>query len=109
MDKNESSTTRQPKQTKPHAPLFGKRLSSVVLATQSNGGSSSQRLASAIEHHGSGRKSLSESTFMDPGPASGNVSLRKQFSKEEEHIRSLKMAKSFEDENLLFQVSAVSL
>ncbi|CAN1807088.1 Acyl-CoA-binding domain-containing protein 6 [Linum perenne] len=38
-----------------------------------------QSLASAIEQHGSGRMSLSESSVMDPGCASGNLSLRKQF------------------------------
>lgn len=41
-------------------------------------------LASAIEQHGSGRKSLSESLLVDPHSAPGNVSLRKQFYNEEE-------------------------
>lgn len=56
-----------------------------------------QNLASAIEQHGSGRKSMSESSLIDPEPASGNTSLRKKFHNEEE-IMALKMAKSSLDE-----------
>ncbi|XP_059632689.1 acyl-CoA-binding domain-containing protein 6 isoform X2 [Cornus florida] len=57
-----------------------------------------QNLASAIEQHGSGRKSLSESLIVDPNPVSGNASLRKQFHNEEESVVA-KMAKSSEDES----------
>ncbi|CAI0466711.1 unnamed protein product [Linum tenue] len=58
-----------------------------------------QNLASAIEQHGSGRKSMSESAIMDSGCASGNVSLRKQFH-EEEHNRVVKMVKSSDEGNV---------
>lgn len=67
-------------------------LSSTGLATQLNNGTflgpvgavAKQNLASVIEHHGSGRRSLSESLTGDPHSASGNTSLRKQFHHEEE-------------------------
>ncbi|CAN0900568.1 Acyl-CoA-binding domain-containing protein 6 [Linum grandiflorum] len=59
-----------------------------------------QNLASAIEHHGSGRKSLSDSSVLDPGCASGNVSLRKQFH-EEEHNRIVKTVGSSDEGNYL--------
>ncbi|XP_052189359.1 acyl-CoA-binding domain-containing protein 4 [Diospyros lotus] len=55
-----------------------------------------QNLASAIEHHGSGRRSLSESLLADPNPASGNILLRKQFHSDEYNMNP-KMAKSSED------------
>ncbi|WJX96108.1 hypothetical protein P8452_77354 [Trifolium repens] len=50
-----------------------------------------KNLASAIEH-GSGRKSLSES--VDPNYHSTNVSLRKQFDRDEEYIADVKMDKN---------------
>lgn len=43
-----------------------------------------QNIASTVEHHGSGRRSLSESLLVDSYAGSGNVSLRKQFHDEEE-------------------------
>lgn len=55
-----------------------------------------QNLASAIEQHGSGRKSLSESLLVDPNTAPGNVSLRKQFYNEEENADT-QVTKSSED------------
>ncbi|XP_057771991.1 uncharacterized protein LOC130991673 [Salvia miltiorrhiza] len=54
-------------------------------------------LASAIEQHGSGRKSLSESLLVDPNSAPGNVSLRKQFYNEE--TADVTTTKSSEDKN----------
>ncbi|XP_047981397.1 acyl-CoA-binding domain-containing protein 6 isoform X2 [Salvia hispanica] len=54
-------------------------------------------LASAIEQHGSGRKSLSESLLVDPNSATGNVSLRKQFYNEE--TAEVTTTKSLEDKN----------
>nr|GEU98173.1 hypothetical protein [Tanacetum cinerariifolium] len=45
-----------------------------------------QNLASAIEHHGSGRKSLSESLLVDPNH--GNVSLRKENADEDMALKS---------------------
>ncbi|XP_031396498.1 acyl-CoA-binding domain-containing protein 6 [Punica granatum] len=111
VDKNESSMGRRPNDSKAPGSLFGKRLSS-RLANQLSGGSSRrlvdsvarQNLASVIEQHGSGRKSLSESTLTDSNPPSGNVSLRKQFSNEEDYSRTLKIAKCLEEESSLSQV-----
>lgn len=93
--------------------LSEKRLSSVAMATQLNNGSSQrsvdsvarQNLASAIEQHGSGRKSLSESSLVDANTISGNVSLGKQFQNEEEYSTAVKPAKSLEDETSFSQVS----
>ncbi|XP_050220345.1 acyl-CoA-binding domain-containing protein 4 isoform X2 [Mercurialis annua] len=103
MDKNESSMSRQSAASKGAGPLFGKRSSSAALAVQLSTGSSQrsvdslarQHLVSADEHHGSGRKSLSE-PLVDPNSVSGNVSLRKQFHAEE-HSTNIKTAKSLED------------
>ncbi|XAR57117.1 hypothetical protein NMG60_11025147 [Bertholletia excelsa] len=93
MEKNESSMGRQLATSK-----------GAGLATQPNNESfrgsvdtaAKPNLASVIEQHGSGRKSLSESLLVDPNPASGNVSLRKQFHIEEDSLNA-KMAKSSED------------
>ncbi|XP_062174960.1 acyl-CoA-binding domain-containing protein 6 isoform X2 [Alnus glutinosa] len=90
--------------------LFEKRSSSTGLATQLSNDSSQhsvdsvvrQNLASAIEQHGSGRKSLSEFTIIDPNPVSGIVSLRKQFHNEEE-FNAVKMPKGSEDDNSSLQ------
>lgn len=54
-------------------------------------------LASAVEQHASGRKSLSDSPN-DPYPISGSVSLRRQFHHEEEYNLALKMQKSLGDD-----------
>ncbi|CAH8391996.1 unnamed protein product [Eruca vesicaria subsp. sativa] len=103
IDKNKSEsspTTHQLTTSKKNHGrlLFGKRSSSssAVLTSDESVKASSQRLidsvarqklASAIEEHGgSGRRSLSEIAFADHrNPSSGNVSLRKQFSTEEEY------------------------
>ncbi|KAF8387894.1 hypothetical protein HHK36_026556 [Tetracentron sinense] len=58
-----------------------------------------QSLASALEKHGSSRKSTSESSFVNPNPAAGNVSLHKQFNNEEEYNMALKILKNREDED----------
>lgn len=68
-----------------------------------------QNLASAIEHHGSGRKSLSEFSVIEPNPVSGNLSLRKQFHNEEEHKMAIKMPKGSEDDNHSLQVNCRSV
>ncbi|CAI0626908.1 unnamed protein product [Linum tenue] len=57
-----------------------------------------QNLASAAEH-GSGRNSVSESSIMDSGCASGNVSHTKKFH-EEEHNRVFEMVKRSEEGNV---------
>ncbi|KAG2727198.1 hypothetical protein I3843_01G142900 [Carya illinoinensis] len=67
-----------------------------------------QNLASAIEHHGSGRKSLSEFSVIEPNPVSSNLSLRKQFHNEEEHKMAVKMPKGSEDDNPSLQATEPS-
>lgn len=99
IEKNESSTNRQAQNKS--------LLTSTALATQLNkvetfpapvDDVAKQNSASAIEHHGSGRISLSESLRGDSHPASGNTSLRKQLHHEEELG---KMAKCLENGNPL--------
>lgn len=110
MDKNESSIGRRytPSKNAAMPSQFGKNQPSTVLAThlgsskRSVDSVSKQNLASIIEHHGSGRRSLSELSATDNNPASGNVSLRKQFH-EEECIADIKMSKGSEDENTMLQ------
>lgn len=113
MEKNESSMSRRSFPGKgPGTSLFENRPSSTGLASQLSNISSQrsvdsvakQNLASVIEH-GSGRKSLSECALVDPNPASGNVSLRKQFHSDEEYSTSIKIAKGSEDESLFSQVN----
>ncbi|KAK3009434.1 hypothetical protein RJ639_013183, partial [Escallonia herrerae] len=103
MEKNESSMCRRSVPTKgPGSLLSENRLASTgPPANHSYGAGHSptdigrQNLASVIEHHGSGRRSLSESLFVDPNL--GNVSLRKQLHDKEDGM-ALKMAKSSEYE-----------
>lgn len=73
-------------------PRTAKQLSSVDSIAR-NG------LSSAIEHHISARKSLSDSSS-DLNPLSGSTSLRKQFHNEEECNLVLKTQKSIEDGRL---------
>ncbi|XP_065863587.1 acyl-CoA-binding domain-containing protein 6 [Euphorbia lathyris] len=92
MDKNESSMSRQSAASKvPGHLLSGKRSLSAAVAAQLNSGSSQH----SVEHHGSGRKSLSE-TLVDPNSRAGDVSLRRQFH-DEEHNTVIKMTKNAED------------
>ncbi|XP_050373154.1 acyl-CoA-binding domain-containing protein 6 [Argentina anserina] len=114
MEKNELSTSRRSFPSKgPETLLPGKRPSTNGLASQLTNGSSQcsvnsvtrQNLASAIEQHGSGRKSLSESLLMDANSVSGNVSLRKQFHNDEEYNTAIKVTKGSEDESSLLQPS----
>ncbi|KAG7551129.1 Kelch repeat type 1 [Arabidopsis thaliana x Arabidopsis arenosa] len=113
VDKNKSESPTHPQTTSKKNPgrlLFGKRSSSsAVLTSDESVKASSQRLidsvarqklASAIEEHGgSGRRSLSEIAFGDHrNPSSGNVSLRKQFSTEEEYRAVIEPAKCSEEE-----------
>lgn len=123
IDKNKSeSPTHMPPTSKknPGRLLFGKRSSSAALlsADESVKASSQrlidsvarQKLASAIEEHGgSGRRSLSEIAFPDHrNPSSGNVSLRKQFSTEEEYRAVIEPAKCSEEEISADRVYIVS-
>ncbi|GLT53442.1 hypothetical protein SLA2020_267120 [Shorea laevis] len=114
LEKNDSSMGQRSAPSKgAGALLFEKRSSSTGLATQLSNDSSQrsvdsvvrQNLASAIEQHGSGRKSLSEFTIIDPNPVSGNVSLRKQFHNEEEFIATVKMPKGSEHDNSSLQAT----
>ncbi|KAL6517168.1 hypothetical protein OROHE_017874 [Orobanche hederae] len=91
MEKVESSLIRRSTLSKVAGTLLSeKRSSSVGLSIQQGNASlsghfgsvSRLNLASAIEQHGSGRNSLSESLLVDP-TAPGNASLRKQFYNEE--------------------------
>ncbi|KAK6803576.1 hypothetical protein RDI58_001360 [Solanum bulbocastanum] len=107
MGKNELSMGRRSSLSKAAGNLLsGNRLTSTGPASQPVNGTTTshvdsiarQNLASAVEHHGSGRKSLSESLLIDPSSVSGNVSLRKQFSNDED--ASAKMTKTSGDEVL---------
>ncbi|PON85137.1 hypothetical protein TorRG33x02_191110, partial [Trema orientale] len=107
IEKSESFISRRPFPSKgPGSLLLEKYSSSTGLASQLINGSSQrivdsvakQNLASAIEQHGSGRLSLSESSLIDPNPVPGNVSLRKHFINEEEYNSVAKMTKA-EDES----------
>lgn len=93
MERNELSMGRRSSLRKAAGNLLsGNRLATTGPASQPINGTSTshvdsiarQNLASAVEHHGSGRKSLSESLLVDPSSVSGNVSLRKQFSNDED-------------------------
>ncbi|XP_059280640.1 acyl-CoA-binding domain-containing protein 4 isoform X1 [Lycium ferocissimum] len=99
MEKNELSMGRRSSLSK----AAGNRLTSTGPASQPINSTchvdsiARQNLASAVEHHGSGRKSLSESLLIDPSSVSGNVSLRKQFSNDEDACA--KMTKTSGDES----------
>lgn len=88
-------------------PLLSENRSSSTPATQGNNSSvhdpvdslGRQNLATAIDQHGSGRRSLSESLR----PNQGNVSLRKQLHNEEDRV-VVKITKKSEDDNSM-QVS----
>ncbi|MQL71519.1 hypothetical protein Taro_003844 [Colocasia esculenta] len=54
-------------------------------------------ITSIVEHHNSGRKSLSE-TSSEPNSVSGSVPLRKQFHHEEEYNSAQRLQKSHEDD-----------
>ncbi|XP_057957930.1 acyl-CoA-binding domain-containing protein 6 isoform X2 [Malania oleifera] len=108
MEKNDSNMGRQLNSNRGQGLLLSENHSSSRgLVSQLNTGASQgpatsvarQNLASAIEQHGSGRKSLSESLLVNRNPISGNVSLCKQFHIEEEHNTTVKLAKSLEDES----------
>lgn len=115
MEKNESSTGRQSTPSKSKRVVtqqqFGKNPLSTGLATHLGSSQHSlysvpkQNLASIIEHHSSGRRSLSELSLIDHNPVSGNVSLRKQFHHEEECNTAVKIPKGSEEENSVPQVS----
>lgn len=114
IEKNEVSMSRRSTLNKGSELFLSEnRLSPTGLATQLGNGTSQypiesvlrQSLASAIEQHGSGRKSLSESSIVDPNPAPGNVSLRKQFHNEEEYNAPVKTLRNLEDECFSSQVS----
>ncbi|GAV73151.1 Kelch_2 domain-containing protein/Kelch_4 domain-containing protein [Cephalotus follicularis] len=108
MEKNEASMSRRSAPIKGSF-LFEKSSSSTGLAAQISNVSSHrssdsvarQNLASAIEQHGSGRRSLSESLLVDQNSVAGNASLRRQFHNELEYNATVKMAKSLEDESTL--------
>ncbi|XP_012455953.1 acyl-CoA-binding domain-containing protein 6 isoform X1 [Gossypium raimondii] len=113
IEKNESSMGRRSTLSKSVGQMqFAKRSSSAGPASQTINGSSQssvasaakQNLASVIEH-GSGRKSLSELTFMDQNHPSENVSLRKQFRIEEEHNTTVRITKNSDDSSSILQAT----
>ncbi|KAG4126616.1 hypothetical protein ERO13_D10G168000v2 [Gossypium hirsutum] len=113
IEKNESSMGRRSTLSKSVGLMqFAKRSSSAGPASQTINGSSrssvasaaKQNLASVIEH-GSGRKSLSELTFMDQNHPSENVSLRKQFRIEEEHNTTVRITKNSDDSSSILQAT----
>lgn len=116
MEKVESSMIRRSTLSKVAGTLLSENnnnSSSVGLPAQPGNASigshfdtvSRLNLASAIEQHGSGRKSLSESLLVEPNSAPGNVSLRKQFYNEEE-TAGVTTTKSSDDTNP-FRVSTI--
>lgn len=104
IERNESVTGRRLAPTKGKVPLtYDNRSSSVGPATLVSNNSHGQldsvgrqNIASAIDQHGSGRRSLSESLLSHPIP--GNVSLRKQLHNEDERL-VMKITQNSEDEN----------
>lgn len=112
IERNESVTGRRLAPTKGKVPLtYDNRSSSVGPATLVSNNSHGQldsvgrqNIASAIDQHGSGRRSLSESLLSHPIP--GNVSLRKQLHNEDERL-VMKITQNSEDENFS-QVSLIN-
>ncbi|CAA0841703.1 Galactose oxidase/kelch repeat superfamily protein [Striga hermonthica] len=102
MEKVESSLVRRSTLSKVAGTLLPeKNWSASQQGNASLGGHfdsvSRQNLASAIEQHGSGRRSLSESLLVDPNSGPSNVSLRKQFYNEE--TPDVNTTKSSEDKS----------
>ncbi|PIA61600.1 hypothetical protein AQUCO_00300841v1 [Aquilegia coerulea] len=107
MEKNEQSMGRRSMLDKVPCPSpFENRLCATKLAAH-NGSEdracpldsvARHNLASVLEHHGSSRRSISESCLVDSNPVSGNVSLRKQFHNEEEYNAALKIYRNIEGE-----------
>lgn len=103
IERNESVTGRRLAPTKDKVPLTYDNRSSTVgpaalVSNNSHGPLDSvgrQNIASAIDQHGSGRRSLSESLLAHPNP--GNVSLRKQLHNEDERL-VMKITQNSEDE-----------
>lgn len=94
MVKNEHATSwRSAPDTDPLAyedsPTDTKELGAHLIAERKG-------VESAVEHHVSERRSLSDS-FADPNPQSASSSLRKQFRNDEDCNLVLKMQKSAED------------
>ncbi|KAI3667158.1 hypothetical protein L6452_42207 [Arctium lappa] len=88
IERNELSMSRRSTLSEKRSSSMGPAMLGAAVASLGR-----QNLASAIEHHGSGRKSLSESLLVDSNV--GNVSLRKEHVDED---MALKLARSFEDE-----------
>ncbi|KAL1803792.1 hypothetical protein ACET3Z_032439 [Daucus carota] len=102
IERNESVAGRRLAPTKPKVPLTHDNRSSVGPATLGSNNLHApldsvgrQNIASAIDQHGSGRRSLSESLLSHPNP--GNVSLRKQLHNEDERL-VMKITQNWEDE-----------
>ncbi|KAK8483433.1 hypothetical protein V6N13_104423 [Hibiscus sabdariffa] len=113
IEKNESSMGRRTTLGKsPGQMQFAKHSSSAEPASQTVNSYSQQSVDSAIKQnltsiieHGSGRKSLSELTFLDQNPPSGIVSLRKQFHNEEEHNATVRITKNPDNSSSILQAT----
>ncbi|GER55930.1 galactose oxidase/kelch repeat superfamily protein [Striga asiatica] len=96
MEKVESSIVRRSTLSKVAGTLLSSQQGNASLGGHFDS-VSRQNLASAIEQHGSGRRSLSESLLVDPNSGPSNVSLRKQLYNEE--TPDVNTTKSSEDKS----------
>ncbi|GLU08345.1 hypothetical protein SLE2022_252630 [Rubroshorea leprosula] len=111
MEKNDSSMGRRPTLSKCSATQQQSEKDPSSLGLAANPGTSQRsvesvakpNLASVIEHHGSGRRSLSDLSLIDHNPVSENVSLRQQFHNEEESDTAVKISQGSENENSVLQ------
>lgn len=90
MERNEQSVGRRSNLEKGLRPLFFEKHPNTVDSV------ARQNLASVLEHHGSSRRSMSESALVNPNPINSNGSLHKQSHNEEEYTGAFKILKSFE-------------
>ncbi|KAE8683512.1 anaphase-promoting complex subunit 7-like [Hibiscus syriacus] len=114
IEKNESSVGRRSTLAKSAGQMqFAKHDSSFAgpasqtinsSSQRSDGSTVKQNLASIIELS-SGRKSLSELSFLEQNPPSGNVSLRKQFNNEEERNATVRITKNPDNSSSILQAT----
>ncbi|KAF9596135.1 hypothetical protein IFM89_007188 [Coptis chinensis] len=107
MEKNENSMGQRTTLDQGSCPLaFANRSYTIKLAAHIENEAhpypidsvARHNLASVLDHHGSSRRSISESCLLNSNPVSGNVSLRKQFHKEGEYNVALKILQNIEGE-----------
>ncbi|KAF9605346.1 hypothetical protein IFM89_016481 [Coptis chinensis] len=107
MEKNENSMGQRTTLDQGSCPLaFANRSYTIKLAAHIDNEArpypidsvARHNLASVLDHHGSSRRSISESCLLNSNPVSGNVSLRKQFHNEGEYNVALKILQNIEGE-----------